>query len=218
MHTYPVGLVGLDGRQTIVIGGGHIALRKAKGLLDAGARVILISPSVIPELEDLSHTQALSWEQRCYQNGDLEGAFIVIAATNNPQVNQEIWEEAQQEGCLINVVDDPAHCNFIIPAQVRHGDFSVAISTGGASPALARRLRERLERQFGPEYGDLTALLGELRPVLKAAFPPGEARLSAALRLVDSDLIELLDQSGYDQARRYALGMLKPDTNDEPEG
>ena len=215
MQTYPVGLIDLAGHRTLVIGGGNIALRKVKGLLDAGACVILISPSIIPELEDLSSTQEVLWEQRPYQNGDLSNAFLVIAATNNPQVNQEIWEEAQREGCLLNVVDDPVHCNFILPAQVRHGDFSIAISTGGASPALARRLRERLETQFGPEYGDLTALLGELRPTILGSFPPGDARLNATFQLIDSDLIEVLIRDGYEQARRYALGIIKPDADNE---
>ena len=215
MQTYPVGLINLAGRRTLVIGGGNVALRKAKGLLNAGACLTLISPDIIPELETLSHTGALSLKQRPYRQGDLNGAFLVIAATNDPRVNQEIWAEAQREGCLINVVDDPAHCNFIIPAQVRHGDFSIAISTGGTSPALARRLRERLEAQFGPEYGHLTALLGELRPLLMENYPPGQVRLNAALRLVDSDLIEVIAHSGVDQARSDALEIIKPDTDNE---
>jgi precorrin-2 dehydrogenase/sirohydrochlorin ferrochelatase len=215
MQTYPVGLINLTGQRTIVVGGGMVASRKVKGLLDAGASVTLISPSIVPELEDLSNTQGVTWEPRQYRYGDLCDAFIVIAATNDPEVHKEIWEEAQHEGCLINIVDDPAHCNFIIPAQVRHGDFWIAISTGGTSPALARRLRERLEKQFGPEYGDFTALLGELRPVLLAAFSPGEARLNAAMQLVDSDLIEVLNRDGYEQAKRYALGILKRDVDHE---
>ena len=215
MQTYPVGLINLAGRRTLVIGGGEVALRKTKGLLDAGACLTLISPNIVPELENLSHTQALYWEARPYRQGDLRGAFIVIAATNDSRVNQEIWEEAQGEGCLINVVDDPAHCNFIIPAQVRRGDFSIAISTGGTSPALARRLREQLETRFGPEYGELTALLGELRPVLLDNYPPGPPRLEAALRLVDSDLLTVLAQDGMQQARQYALEIIKADNKDE---
>ena len=215
MNTYPIYLNNLSNQSVVVIGGGSVALRKTQGLLEAGASVTLISPKINQALEKLSRTASLTLKQRDYIPGDLRGVFLVIAATNDPSVNQAVWDEAQQENCLINVVDDPAHCNFIIPAQVRHGDFSIAVSTGGASPALARRLRERLEMGYGPEYGELTALLRELRPTLLSSFPPGKARLDAALQLVDSDLIQVLKQDGYAQARRIALNMIAAGTRDE---
>ncbi len=209
MKSYPVCLIDLSRRRTVVIGGGRVALRKVQGLLAAEASITLVSPEVIPELESVSRAGLLAWVPRAYQPGDLSGAFLVIAATDDPQVNQAIWEEAMQVGCLINVVDDPARSNFIVPALVRRGELLLAVSTGGASPALARRIRERLEGEFGAEYGDLVALLGELRPVLLAAFPAGQARLEAALRLLDSDIMAVLARAGYAQAKSYALNILE---------
>jgi len=215
MKTYPICLVNIQQRRVIVIGGGHVAARKVRGLIDADASVHLISPIIDDDLEELSQSGQLFIEHRDYRKGDLVGAFLVIAATDDPVINQVIWEEAQKEGCLINVVDDPEHCNFILPALVRRGDLTMAVSSGGASPALSRRLRENLQAQFGPEYGELTALLGEIRPDLLANYPPGEERLEAALGLIDSQLMEVLKQDGYAQAKRFALEMIRSNSNHE---
>jgi precorrin-2 dehydrogenase/sirohydrochlorin ferrochelatase len=119
---------------------------------------------------------------------------------------------AEQCGCLVNVVDDPAHCNFITPAIVRRGEVTLAISTGGASPALARRLREQLEAQVGPEYGELASLLAELRPELRARYREEKARQEAAFRLVDSDLLNIVKKKGVDKARLRAWELLTGDT------
>jgi precorrin-2 dehydrogenase/sirohydrochlorin ferrochelatase len=213
MRTYPVYLNNLSRRKVVVIGGGNVAFRKVQGLLEAGASVTLISPIIIHAFVEISNNAPLGLVQREYQPGDLKGAFLVIAATNNPKVNQAVWEEAQQENCLINVADDPARCNFILPAQVKHGDFSIAISTGGASPALSRWLREKLEEDYGTEYGDLTALLGELRPFLIDHFPTSATRLDAVLRLLDSDLIECLKAEGMIKAKKYAMKLLGSRSN-----
>ncbi len=213
MKTYPICLINLNQKRVVVIGGGQVALRKARGLLDAGAIVHLISPVIENELRELSQTEQINLEQRDYQSGDLFNVFLVIAATDDPTVNQAIWDEAQKEGCLINVVDDPPHCNFILPAVVRRGDLNIAISTGGSSPALARRIREELETEFGPEYDEFTAILGEVRRVLLSNYPPGEERLNAALQLVDSDLKEVLKEVGYEKAKQYALELLSPENH-----
>ncbi len=189
-----------------------MAARKVEGLLTAGACVKLISPFLVPELQLLADSGAISCVQRSYQQGDLEGAFLVIAATNENCVNQAVWAEAMQSGCLINVVDDPAHSNFILPAVLHRAEMSLAISTGGASPALARRLRDRLEGIIGPEYGTLTELMAELRPELMANFPPGTGRLRAALRVVDSNILNVIQERGRDAALSYARQQLhKPD-------
>jgi siroheme synthase-like protein len=174
-----------------------------EGLLAAGANIKVISPELTLELQLLVDSGKLAFLPRPYQEGDLEGAFLVIAATDNPDVNASVWAEAEQRGCLVNVVDDPAHSNFILPAVVQRADLSVAISTGGSSPALARRLRERIEDLIGPEYGVLTSLLAELRPELMQKFPAGEARLEAALRVVDSDILSVIQNQGRDAALRY---------------
>lgn len=209
MLTYPVCLVGLEGRRIIVIGGGAVAARKVQTLLEAGANITVISPEFCQDLYALQvDSGRIEMVARHYQPGDLEGAFLVIAATDDPPVNEAVWEESQRHNCLVNIVDDPAHCNFIVPAVVERGDLKIAITTGGASPALARRLREQLEAQIGPEYGMLAALLGELRPLIIEQYEAGPMRLQAALSLLDADLLDVLQQEGYDPARRRALELL----------
>jgi len=162
-------------------------------------------------LEALVEAGRIAALNRPYREGDLAAAFLVIAATDDAEVNRAVWREADRRGCLINVVDDLAHSNFIVPAVVRRGELTLAVSTGGDSPALARRLREQLEAEIGPEYGELVALLGELRPDLLARFAPGRARLAAALRLVDSDLLDVIRAEGVEAARRYAWKLVETD-------
>ncbi len=204
MKTYPLCLIGLDAQRVIIIGGGSVAARKAASLVEGGAHPLVISPDLHPDLQAFVDTGKVTHLPRCYQPGDLAGAFLAISATDDPAVNRQVWEEAQAEGCLVNVVDDPSHSNFILPAVVRRGELTISVSTGGGSPALARRLRERLEETFGPEYGDLAGLLEQLRPQLMANHPPQE-RLAVALRLVDGPLLDILRQQGYAAAHQYAL-------------
>jgi len=208
MESYPICLVGLERRRTVVVGGGHVAVRKVEGLLEAGADVTVISPTFRPELVALSEAGRVTVVSRSYRVGDLAGAFLVFAATGDAQVNQAVWREAERCGCLVNVVDDPAHCNFILPAVVRRGDVTVAVSTGGASPALARRLRERLETLVGPEYGKFASLLSELRPELQSRYTSEKSRHENALRLVDSDLMDIIMEKGLDEARLQARALL----------
>ncbi len=208
MQTYPICLVGLNQRRSVVIGGGHVAVRKTSALLEAGAAVTVISPQFIPEFAGLSHHPALRLVQRPYQEGDLEGAFLVISATDMAVVNQAVYAEALRRGCLVNVVDDPQRSNFIVPAVVQRGEVQLAITTGGASPALARRLRERLEGWLRPAYGDLAAILAELRPELLRRFAPGPARLEAALHLVDAGLLDVIESDGVEAARQRAAALL----------
>jgi siroheme synthase-like protein len=200
---YTICLVGLSSRQAIVVGGGKVAARKVEGLLAAGAQVKVISPILTLELQLLADSGEITFLPRPYQDGDLEDAFLVIAATNDAAVNQAVWIEAERHGCLVNVVDDLIHSNFILPAVVRHDELSIAISTGGSSPALARRLRERIEKLIGPEYGVLAGLMAELRPELIETFPGGEERLQAALRVVDSDILNIIQNQGRDAALNY---------------
>jgi precorrin-2 dehydrogenase/sirohydrochlorin ferrochelatase len=210
MLTYPVCLVGLERKRVILIGGGKVAARKAQSLIRAGASIVAISPQFCIEFQALAlNNPKIETIQRPYQSGDLTGAFLVIAATDAAEVNQAVWEEASAEGCLINVVDDPVHCNFILPAVVERGSIKISITTGGSSPALARRLRERLEEIIDPEYGDLAELLNELRPELQQRFEPGEQRMQAALRLVDSDLLSVLRRQGKQAAHLRASELLR---------
>jgi precorrin-2 dehydrogenase/sirohydrochlorin ferrochelatase len=208
VKTYTICLIGLQTRQTVVIGGGQVAARKVEGLLAAGAQVKVISSILIPELQSLADSGIITFVQRAYREGDLEGAFLAIAATDKMTVNHAVWAEATRRGCLVNVVDDPEHSTFILPAVLQRGEMSVAVSTGGGSPALAHRLREQLEDTIGPEYGTLTELLAELRPELMTGFPPGNARLQAALRVIDSNILQVIQDHGRDAALAYARELL----------
>ena len=208
VKTYTICLIGQHTQQAVVIGGGSVAGRKVEGLLAAEFQVRVISPELTPKLQSLVSCGAIEFVQRPYQYGDLKNIFLVIAATNDPTTNQTVWAEAVERKCLINVVDDPQHSNFILPAVLKRGEMNIAISTGGGSPALARRLRERFEGLIGSEYGTLTDVLAELRPELIAAFPTGETRLKAALRIVDSDILHIIQSQGRDAALTYAREQL----------
>lgn len=211
VKTYPICLIGLERRQVVVVGGGNVAARKVGELLEAGAHVTVISPSVTPELEALAKAGRITIIGRPYCTGDLSETFLAIAATDDPVVNQTIWREAERQDCLVNVVDDPAHCHFIMPAVIRRGDVTVTVSTGGTSPALAKRLRERLETLVGPEYGELAALLAELRPELRSRYTQEKDRQEAAFRLVDSELISIIKAKGIEEAKVRAWQLLTED-------
>jgi siroheme synthase-like protein len=198
----------MQARQTVVVGGGHVAARKVEGLVAAQAQVKVISPVLVSELQSLADSGVITFAKRSYQDGDLEGAHLAIAATDEIIVNHAVWAEAMQRGCLINVVDDPEHSTFILPSILQRGEMSVTVSTGGSSPALARRLREHLEDIIGPEYGTLAELMAELRPELLANFSPGNARLQAALRIVDSNILQVIQDQGRDAALTYARQQL----------
>lgn len=211
MLTYPVNLIGLNGRRCLVVGGGLVALRKAEGLVAAGAAPRVVAREAVPELVVLAERGVIRLDLRPFDPADLDAAFLVIAATDDAALNRQISAEAQARGALVNVVDVPDESNFIVPAVVRRGEMTLAVSTGGASPALARRLRERLEFQFGPEYEQLVDLLAELRPEIMGRVPPGKPRLDAALRLVDANLQATIATRGIDAARKQARSLLELD-------
>jgi siroheme synthase-like protein len=198
----------LQSRQAVVVGGGQVAARKVEGLLAADAQVKVISPILVPELQVMFDSGTITFIQRNYQVGDLEGACLAIAATDDLDVNHEVWEEAKRRNCLVNVVDDPEHSTFILPAVLQRGDLRVAVTTGGCSPALARRMRERLETIIEPENSTLTEIMSELRHELIADFPPGTHRLQAALRVVDSDILHIIQSQGKEAALDYARKQL----------
>ena len=177
-HYYPVAL-DLRGRLAVVIGGGSLAEAKVSGLLDSGAGVTVIAPVPTRRLEQLAAEGAISLHQRAYRNGDLDGAHVAIAALETVEerrLHAAIWREAEQRRVLLNAADEAPYCHFIAPAIHRQGDVTVAVSTGGASPALAVRLRDAVARRVGPEYGALASLLSALRPVVASAVPDHAAR------------------------------------------
>ncbi len=166
MSYYPV-FLDIKNKRCVVIGGGTVALRKVNMLLDHEAQVTVISPQLCSELEKLAENK-VRVIRREYLLGDMEEAFVVVAATNNPVANEQIAREASEKGKLINVVDVPALSNFIVPSYLRRGDLTVAVSTNGKSPALARKIRTELEEKFGQEYAPLIAIVEEVRSELKA--------------------------------------------------
>ncbi|NPV26352.1 MAG: bifunctional precorrin-2 dehydrogenase/sirohydrochlorin ferrochelatase [Firmicutes bacterium] len=196
-HLYPVYLR-LEGQKCVVVGGGQVAARKVASLLECGAAVTVISPHVTPELADLSRRQLITYHQRPYRSGDLDGAFLVISATDDEQVNQQVAHDAQTQKILVNVVDDPTYCSFYVPSVIRRGSLCISISTEGKSPLLARKLREELAARFGPEYGILVDILGEARvEVLERIADPAQRRYIFN-QLVELDLITLIKEGKVD--------------------
>ena len=153
----------LTGRRCLVVGGGAVGLEKVEGLLACDGQVTLVSPSAIPELEDLAAEGSIMWERRAYRADDLEGAFMAIAATGDTDINVRVYEDAERRAMLVNVVDVPPLCNFILPAVFRSGPLAVAISTAGASPALAKRIKRQIADEYGEPYAVLAGLLNEAR-------------------------------------------------------
>lgn len=199
---YPV-FINLEGKRSVVIGGGDVAEWKVFGLLDSGAEVTVISPEVTEPLDALARQGRIIIMRRPYRSGDLDDVFLAIAATNSLTTNAEVWREAEERRILINAVDDPTHCSFIAPAIVRQGDLTIAISTGGKSPALAARLRQRLQPLFGPEYAQFLDLLGEVRGELTRRVPDPEQRKAVWYRIVDSDALELIGRGDATGARQH---------------
>jgi len=162
---YPV-FIDVNKRRCVIIGGGNIGQEKVEKLLECDADVFVISPEVNPNVEDLASSQQISWDKREYQQGDLEGAFIAIAATDDNTVNRQIAKEAEDRNVLLNVVDVTHLCTFIAPSVARRGEVTIATSTGGASPALARTFREKLTTSRILEYADLAPILAQARAEL----------------------------------------------------
>ena len=198
---YPV-LLDLDGRRCVVVGGGDVAERKVKALLDCGAQVVVIAPEVTPAIGELARQGAVALLSKTYTPGDLCGAWVVIAA-GPPDTNAAVSEEARRERILVNVVDNPDRCDFIVPAVARRGPLLIAISSQGASPALARRLRELVEAQIGPEYGELADLLGRLRPEVLAV-PEEDKRRRVWEAILESCALALLREGRRQEAETEA--------------
>ena len=166
----------LKGRRCLVVGGGDVGLEKVEGLLACDAAVTLVAPEAHPALRELADEGSIRWERRAYEPTDLEGCLIVIAATDATEVNIRVFEDAERRAMLVNVVDVPPLCNFILPAIVRNGPLAVAISTAGASPALAKRMKREIAELFGEPYADLAVLLNDARGWAKGTLPTYQDR------------------------------------------
>jgi precorrin-2 dehydrogenase / sirohydrochlorin ferrochelatase len=166
----------LTGRRCVVVGGGAIGLEKVEGLLACDGSVVLISPRAVPELEALAAEGSIEWIQREYETTDLDRTFIAIAATEDTDVNIRVYEDAERRAMLVNIVDVPPLCNFILPAIVRTGPLAIAISTAGASPALAKRIKAQVAEEYGEPYARLAVLLNDVRGWAKGTLPTYQDR------------------------------------------
>jgi siroheme synthase-like protein len=193
----------LTGRRCVVVGGGDIGLEKVEGLLACDGKVVLIAPDAIRALQDLAAEGSIEWEQREYRTEDLEATFIAIAATNDTDVNIGVYEDAERRAMLVNVVDVPPLCNFILPAIVRTGPLAIAISTAGASPALAKRIKREISEAYGPEHARLAELLNDARGWAKGTLPTYQDRKAFFEGIVNGepDPIALLRAGDEDGVR-----------------
>jgi siroheme synthase-like protein len=191
----------LTGRRCLVVGAGNVGLEKVEGLLACDAAVTLVAPEAHPELVELALEGSIRWEQRAYEASDLDGCLIAIAATNISEINIRVFEDAEERAMLVNVVDVPPLCNFILPAIVRNGPLAIAISTAGASPALAKRMKAEIAEAFGEPYAQLAVLLNDARGWAKATLPTYQDRKEFFEAIVggEPDPIELL-RAGEDRA------------------
>ena len=209
MGYYPV-FIDLKEKECLVVGGGQVAERKVRALLAAGARVTVVSPTATSGLQRLKAQGAIRRIARDYQPGDLREALLVVACTSSRQVNQEVAREAKRRRRLVNVVDDPRLCTFIVPAIVRRGDLTIAISTGGKSPALAKKIREDLQKKYGPEYGTLLKLLGAVRAKLLTQRPFSANNKVILTRLAKAPLLKLIKEGKGKESERLLVKILGP--------
>jgi len=182
----------LKDRECLVVGGGKVASRKVQSLVASEAKVRVVSPKITPELNEMKLKGEISWEQKIFETKDLGHPLIVICATDNEDINRKVAALCWKKNIPVNVVDDPPKCNFYMPAVVKRGELTIAISTGGKSPMLAACIRRQLEKQFGKEYEDYLELLGEIRKRVLSKVPDENKRREIFKRLVDSNLLELI--------------------------
>jgi precorrin-2 dehydrogenase/sirohydrochlorin ferrochelatase len=204
---YPI-FLNIQGKKCIVVGGGNVAFRKVKMLLDCGANVTVISPKPHPGLSRLSKQKSVHLIQRAYETGDLKDSVIAIAATDVKEINRKLADEAKKTKTLINVADDPGTSDFIIPSSFRRGKLTIAVSTAGMSPALARKIRTKLERSFGAEYATLLCLIGEVRSeIIGTGLSVSAEAWQEALDL--DSLIEFVMRGQSEKAKSQLLRRLK---------
>jgi precorrin-2 dehydrogenase/sirohydrochlorin ferrochelatase len=189
MSLFPI-FVKLEGRLIVVVGGGNIAEGKIPGVLAAGARIRLIAPSITPQIAEWVRFGKIDWLPKQFEPADLDGAFLTIAATSAAGVNEAVFREAEARGILCNAVDDIENCHFYYGAVVQRGDLQIAISTNGKSPALAQRLRQELDAEFGPEYEVWLQWLGAAREALRASGPSSNTTKNLLHELASKPMFE----------------------------
>jgi siroheme synthase-like protein len=170
-------MIKLEGRKCLVVGAGKVAEEKIAGLLAHGPKITVVSPRAVSGIQQQARNGILTWKKRRFSPKDVDGAFLVVAATNSSRINSTIFRACRENGVLCNAVDDPENCDFFYPAIVRRGSLQIAISTHGLSPALASRLRRELDQQFGPEWAEWLQDVGtQRREILSKRMPKGQKR------------------------------------------
>ena len=210
---YPV-LLDITGKLCAVIGGGKVAERKVKGLLESGAVIRLVSPEVTDTLKGLAGQGMIEWLNKPYVDEDLDGAVLVIAATDSRQAQAKVCQKATQNGQLLNVVDDPSSCSFHVPATVRRGDLTLAVSTNGQSPAVASLIRQQLEEEFGPEYEKLLQVMSLIRkqPAMDENNLSQPERKKIYKKILHSDIIDWIRTGQIEKINDHLKNILGPDT------
>src|SRR3990170_4648140 len=193
MRYYPI-FLDIKGKSCVVIGGGNVAERKVLSLLDAGAKVLVISPKLTPALKKLANKKKIGYCPKAYEKGNLKGFFLAYSATNDQKVNRDVFNEAKRQGVLLNVVDVPELCNFIVPSVVERGDLLIAVSTSGKSPAMAKKIRKKLEKEFGHEYAVFLEIMGKIRDKVLTRSKESDKNKRLFERLVNSPLIEWIKE------------------------
>jgi len=210
---YPV-LLDIAGKACVVIGGGMVAERKVKGLLESGAAVRVVSPDVTAGLADLAVQGAIQWQCKAYGDDDLHGAFLVFAATSSREIQDRICRRACDNGQLVNVADDPDSCTFHVPATVRRGDLTLAVSTAGKSPAVAALIRKQLEEEYGPEYEILLKLMARVRQHMGSDMTDLSQPMRKKIykKILHNDIIDWIRTGQTDKLRAHLQKILGPDT------
>lgn len=212
MVLYPVNLR-ISGRSCLVVGGGNVALRKIHSLLGCHARVTVISPSVVDEIRTLAERGDIKLYLREYQPGDLAGGFLVFSATDDPAVQEQIGREAAERNILLNSADNPRRCDFQVPAKVRRGELLLTVSTGGASPALSKLIREQLEEQFNEEYSKVISLFARIREVVVPAAGNSAANRTLFQALLHSGVVDLTRRGEWSRVREVLAALLPEDVD-----
>ncbi len=205
---YPV-FLDLRGKKCVVIGGGKVAERKCLSLLKVGARVTVVSPGITSLLEKRCAKRMMRHISRNYRAGDIRSAFVVIVATDSATINRKVASDAESRGVLVNVVDNPSLCNFIVPSVLRRGPLTIAVSTGGVSPAMARTVRKRLEWLYGTDFSKYLKFLQDVRTMVMEKIRNKRERSLLLKSLASVELLEVLLQKGFPAAKRLSLRHLK---------
>lgn len=204
---YPINL-NLENKKCLVIGAGRVAERKVKQLLTYGARISVIGPEATPRLKALAEKKKITFKNRRVNLRDLNGAYLVISAAADRKINSMVSSHCRRKGILINAVDSPEECDFILPSVLRRGNLTIAVSTGGISPALSKKIRQDLERRFGAEYAKLLRIMAKLRPEVLRKIKNSGSRKAFFKKAVRADILDLLKRNKERQAREKIRAML----------